>query len=105
MRIDSIKDMTNVMKNEKVGVMLGVQNASHFITDDDVDLFYNLGQRVSQLTYNSRNMIGNGATERMDGGISDFGESIIKRMNEVGMAIDVSHCCLLYTSPSPRDRG
>jgi len=44
------------------------------------------------LTYNSRNMIGNGATERMDGGISDFGESIIKRMNELGMAIDVSHC-------------
>ena len=37
-------------------------------------------------------MIGNGATERMDGGISDFGASIIKRMNEVGMAIDVSHC-------------
>ena len=27
-----------IMKNEKVGIMLGVQNASHFITDDDVDL-------------------------------------------------------------------
>jgi membrane dipeptidase len=92
MRIDSIKDMTNVMKNEKVGVMLGVQNASHFITQDDVNLFYNLGQRVSQLTYNSRNMIGNGSTERIDGGISDFGASIIERMNEIGMAIDVSHC-------------
>ena len=92
MRIDSIKDLTNVMKNGKVGVMLGVQNSSHFISEDDVDLFYNLGQRVSQLTYNSRNMIGNGSTERIDGGISDFGSSIIKRMNKVGMAIDVSHC-------------
>ena len=92
MRIDSIKDMEEVMKNRKTGVMIGVQNASHFISSDDVNLFYDLGQRVSQLTYNSRNMIGNGATERMDGGISDFGESIIKRMNEVGMAIDVSHC-------------
>ncbi len=37
-------------------------------------------------------MIGNGSTERIDGGISDFGSSIIKRMNKVGMAIDVSHC-------------
>ena len=92
MRIDSIKDMQEVMKNRKTGVMIGVQNADHFISPDDVNLFNNLGQRVSQLTYNSRNMIGNGATERMDGGISDFGESIIKRMNEVGMAIDVSHC-------------
>ena len=92
MRIDSVKDMQKVMKNGKTGVMIGVQNASHFISSDDVNLFYDLGQRVSQLTYNSRNMIGNGATERMDGGISDFGASIIKRMNEVGMAIDVSHC-------------
>ena len=92
MRIDSIKDMQEVMKNRKTGVMIGVQNADHFISPDDVNLFNDLGQRVSQLTYNSRNMIGNGATERMDGGISDFGESIIKRMNEVGMAIDVSHC-------------
>ena len=92
MRIDSIEDMQEVMKNRKTGVMIGVQNADHFISPDDVNLFNNLGQRVSQLTYNSRNMIGNGATERMDGGISDFGESIIKRMNEVGMAIDVSHC-------------
>ena len=92
MRIDSIKDMQEVMKNRKTGVMIGVQNADHFISPNDVNLFNDLGQRVSQLTYNSRNMIGNGATERMDGGISDFGESIIKRMNEVGMAIDVSHC-------------
>ena len=54
--------------------------------------FYGLGQRVSQLTYNSRNRIGNGSTERVDGGISDFGVGIVERMNEVGMAVDVSHC-------------
>ena len=92
MRIDSVKDMQDVMKNGKTGVMIGVQNADHFISPDDVNLFYDLGQRVSQLTYNSRYMIGNGSTDRLDCGIIDFGESIIKRMNEVGMAIDVSHC-------------
>ena len=54
--------------------------------------FRGLGQRVSQLTYNSRNLIGNGSTERRDEGISDFGVSIIERMNKVGMAVDVSHC-------------
>ena len=80
------------MKNGKIGVIIGVQNSNHFISPDDVALFYNLGQRVSQLTYNSRNMIGNGSTERMDGGISDFGVKIIEKMNEVGMAVDVSHC-------------
>jgi membrane dipeptidase len=75
-----------------VGVMLGVQNSEHFRTPQDVNLFHSLGQRVSQLTYNSRNMIGNGSTERRDDGISDFGAGVIERMNRVGMAVDVSHC-------------
>lgn len=77
---------------KKIAVILGLQNSEHFRRPADVDFFFNLGQRVSQLTYNSRNLIGNGSTERRDEGISDFGVSIIERMNQVGMAIDVSHC-------------
>jgi membrane dipeptidase len=74
-----------------VGILIGVQDSSHFRSPDDVDHFHRLGQRVSQLTYNARNMIGNGSTERVDGGISDFGVAIVERMNRVGMAVDVSH--------------
>ncbi|MGH9385941.1 MAG: membrane dipeptidase [Vicinamibacterales bacterium] len=47
---------------------------------------------MSQLTYNTRNLISNGAFERQDDGISDFGVAIIERMNKAGMAVDVSHC-------------
>ena len=68
----------------KIGVILGLQNSDHFRRPDNVDLFHALGQRVSQLTYNSRNRIGNGSTERVDGGISDFGVAIIERMNASG---------------------
>ena len=92
MRIDSVNDFARVKASKKIAVILGLQNAQHFRRPDDVNFFYNLGQRVSQLTYNSRNLIGNGATERRDEGISDFGAAIIDRMNSVGMAIDVSHC-------------
>jgi membrane dipeptidase len=92
MRIDSVQDFARVKASKKIAVILGLQNAQHFRRLDDVNFFYNLGQRVSQLTYNSRNLIGNGATERRDEGISDFGAAIIDRMNKVGMAIDVSHC-------------
>ena len=92
MRIDSVNDFARVKASKKIAVILGLQNAQHFRRPDDVNFFYNLGQRVSQLTYNSRNLIGNGATERRDEGISDFGVAIIDRMNTVGMAIDVSHC-------------
>lgn len=92
MRIDSPADVDRVKKSGKLGIVLGLQNAQHFRNPADVDFFRSIGQRVSQLTYNSRNLIGNGATERRDDGISDFGVAIIERMNKVGMAIDVSHC-------------
>ena len=91
-RVDSAGDLKRVKKSGKIGVILGIQNSEHFRRPDDVDLFRGLGQRVSQLTYNTRNLIGNGSTERRDEGISDFGIAIIERMNKVGMAVDVSHC-------------
>ena len=92
MRIDSPADLNRAKSSNKIGIMIGLQNSEQFRRPDDVDFFYGIGQRVSQLTYNTRNLIGNGATERRDEGISDFGVAIIERMNKVGMAIDVSHC-------------
>ena len=92
MRVDSASDLDRLKNSGKVGVILGVQNSEHFRSPADVDYFHSLGQRVSQLTYNTRNLIGNGSTERRDEGISDFGAAIIERMNKVGMAVDVSHC-------------
>ncbi|HEY6403677.1 MAG TPA: membrane dipeptidase, partial [Blastocatellia bacterium] len=92
MRVDSVDDLDRLKSSGKVGVILGVQNSEHFRSAADVDYFRSLGQRVSQLTYNTRNLIGNGSTERRDEGISDFGAAIVERMNKVGMAVDVSHC-------------
>ncbi|WP_428410449.1 dipeptidase [Hyphococcus sp.] len=91
-RITTIADMEKAKAEDKIGFIVGIQNAQHFDKPDDVNLFYNLGQRVSQLTYNSMTRIGSGSTDRADGGVSDFGAAIIARMNEVGMAVDVSHC-------------
>jgi len=91
-RIDSMDDFETLKKGERVGYIVGIQNADHFRTVDDVNQYYHMGQRISQLTYNSRNLIGTGSTDRSDGGLSNFGVSIVERMNEVGMAVDVSHC-------------
>ena len=90
-RIDSAADLASVRESGRSGVLIGIQNSEHFRDPDDVETFHALGQRVSQLTYNARNRIGNGSTERVDGGISDFGVAIVERMNRVGMAVDVSH--------------
>jgi membrane dipeptidase len=92
MRIDSADALDGVKASGKIGVLLGIQNSQHFRTIEDIDFFHALGQRVSQLTYNTRNLIGNGSTERRDDGLSDFGVAVVQRMNGVGMAVDVSHC-------------
>jgi membrane dipeptidase len=70
---------------------MGLQNADQFQKAEDVAFFYGIGLRCAQLTYNSQNRIGSGSTERVDGGVSDFGVTIIEAMNKAGMLIDVSH--------------
>lgn len=91
-RIDDVSDFARVKASGKVGVMLTFQNAAHFRTPDDVRTFFGLGQRVSQLTYNFNNRIGSGFLEQRDGGLSVLGLSILERMQQVGMAVDLSHC-------------
>ena len=56
-----------------------------------VDVLYSMGVRMGGLTYNLQNSIGAGLTERHDAGLSDFGIAVVHRMNELGMAVDVSH--------------
>lgn len=91
MGIGTGADLDRAKAKGLVGVIMGVQDSDHFRTPDDVAFFYKVGQRCSQLTYNSQNLIGSGSTEREDGGVSDFGATIIKAMNAAGMLVDVSH--------------
>ena len=92
MRIDSAADLEKIRSSDKMGIILGLQNSDHFEQVADVKRFYQLGQRISQLTYNTQNRIASGSTDRIDGGISDYGARIVAAMNEVGMVVDVSHC-------------
>ncbi len=91
-RIDGADDLRSVNSSGRVGVMLTTQTSDHFRTPADVDTFYQLGQRVSQLTYNMQSRIGAGFLENRDGGLSAFGHDIVARMEQVGMLVDLSHC-------------
>jgi membrane dipeptidase len=91
-RVDHVSDFARAKAQHKVAVMLTFQNCTHFRTPADVETFFGLGQRISQLTYNFNNRIGSGFLEQRDGGLSVFGLSIMERMQRVGMAVDVSHC-------------
>jgi membrane dipeptidase len=91
-RIDRSEDFQYVNQTGKTGVLLSFQDSKHFESIPDVDLFYSIGQRLSQLTYNYKNKIGCGAFDNEDTGLTDYGKQIVKQMNEAGMAVDVSHC-------------
>ena len=56
-----------------------------------VRIFYQLGIRMMHLTYQRRNMIGDGCGEKTDAGLSDFGEAAIAEMNRVGVIPDCAH--------------
>jgi membrane dipeptidase len=90
--VGTVADLDHAKAEGKFAIIMGIQNAEQFEKPEDVQNFYRLGLRCSQLTYNSQNLIGSGSTDRIDGGVSDFGEAIIKEMNKVGMLIDTSHC-------------
>lgn len=56
-----------------------------------LDLLYAMGVRLAGLTYAKRNLLGDGLLERTDAGLSDLGVAAIERMNDLGIAVDLSH--------------
>jgi len=56
-----------------------------------VNVLYGIGVRLAGLTYMRKSAIGDGQYERTDCGLSDFGLEVVRRMNDIGMAIDLSH--------------
>lgn len=87
------EDFVRAKKEKKVAVMYGFQNATMIEKSiDNIDLLYEAGTRWIQLTYNQRNLLGDGCTERTNAGLSDFGVEAVERMNELGIVIDLSHC-------------
>jgi membrane dipeptidase len=91
LRMDSAADFARAGAEGKIGILIGFQNADHFRTAADVETFHQVGQRVSQLTYNLRNRLGCGCKESQDDGLTAYGVEIIAAMNRVGMVVDISH--------------
>ncbi|MFK8113702.1 MAG: membrane dipeptidase [Rubripirellula sp.] len=73
----------------------GVPLTQQWVSAEDelrfVRVFYQLGIRMMHLTYQRRNMIGDGCGEKSDAGLSDFGHKAIAEMNRVGVIPDCAH--------------
>jgi membrane dipeptidase len=56
-----------------------------------IRLFFQLGIRMMHLTYNRRNVLGDGCAEPANAGLSDLGRAAIAEMNRTGVIVDVAH--------------
>ncbi len=80
-----------------VTVLLSLEGAEPLAGDlDMLDVFHELGLRLVTLTHSRRNAAGDGSfyspqPTGSPGGITDFGVELIERLEELGIAIDVSH--------------
>ena len=73
----------------------GIPLTQEWISKEDelayVKIFFQLGIRMMHLTYQRRNMIGDGCGEPSNAGLSDFGRYAIAEMNRIGVIPDCAH--------------
>jgi len=97
-KVANYTELIKVVKQHKIAAMFGVEGG-HMIEDDlnKLDALYKRGARYLTLTHNTAPSWATSAadettkTDLTHKGLTDFGKQVVKRMNELGMMIDVSH--------------
>lgn len=90
--------LEKIISENKLAAMLGIEGG-HMIENDleKLSYFYDRGARYMTLTWNNSTKWASSAyderynTKLAHKGLTEFGERVIKRMNELGMMVDVSH--------------
>jgi len=90
LRVEDIKD---AHKNGKIALVLCLESATPIENElDRIDVLYGLGVRSLGICYSESNMLGGGMGEtNKTTGLTDFGYDAVKRMNKLGMLIDLGH--------------
>jgi membrane dipeptidase len=89
----NVSEMDAAAASGRLALVYYTQNATPL--HDDVkrlDELAWLGVRIVQLTYNTRNLLGDGCLERTNAGLSKFGVEVVEAMNAKGLLVDASHC-------------
>jgi membrane dipeptidase len=92
-------DIARSKRENKIGIMPGFQYTS-FLEEkpERIATFRRLGVRIMQLAYNNRGIFGDGCLEPGNAGLSKAGIAAVQRMNELGVAVDLSHSGYRTTS-------
>ena len=91
-KILTARDLALAKASNRLGLIFGFEDSS--MLDGNLkrlSLFYDLGVRICQPTYNQRNLMGDGCLEPNDGGLSRLGHDFVAEMNQLHMVLDLSH--------------
>jgi membrane dipeptidase len=92
MTIRTIADIDEAHRSGRVGLVFGLEAATPIENElDRLDVLYGLGLRQIGIAYSDANSLGSGLAEATDGGLTAFGHRAVTRMNQLGLAIDLSH--------------
>ncbi|MEM6525447.1 MAG: dipeptidase [Bacteroidota bacterium] len=88
-------DAYEIEKAGKRAIYIGIENGYPIGNDiSNVEEYFNKGVRYITLVHSSNNDLADSATDpngTEHGGISEFGEEVVKEMNRLGIMVDVSH--------------
>lgn len=97
MEVNNMKQLKEALRKGKIASMKGVEGG-HMIEEslEYLDSLYKRGARYLTLTWNNSVSWASSAADETSGkavspGLNDFGRQVVKRMNEMGMMIDISH--------------
>jgi len=99
MIVRNMAELDKALRLKKLAAMMGVEGG-HMIEDDldKLDSFYQRGVRYMTLTWNNSTSWATSAWDEKKQsfivtpyGLNDFGRQVVKRMNQLGMMVDVSH--------------
>jgi membrane dipeptidase len=87
-----VADIDEAYRAGRTGLVFGLEAATPIENElDRLDVLYGLGIRQIGIAYSDANTLGSGLNEPVDGGLTSFGKRAVRRMNQLGLAIDLSH--------------
>ena len=93
MKVTSGAQVDEAKRSGRLGIIYGFQDTTMYGENlDRFDEFHDFGVRIVQLTYNRRNLMGDGCLEPGNAGLSKLGRDMVAMMNARGTLVDLSHC-------------
>jgi membrane dipeptidase len=92
MLVRTADDLQRAHRERKLGTVFVFQGTESLGEDlERITLFRERGVRVVQLTHNRRNLVGDGAMEPGNAGLSNFGHQVVERLNAEHLIVDLAH--------------